>query len=229
MKMTTGYDFQGYTITEYYDVIFDEMLMGLGFGKSILSSLDNFASSFMGTEATVMVDKLNNTKIELRDRVCRKAERLGANALIGIDFESSKLGDIIMVSMTATAVRIEKNISGLPCAEKDFRDADEERQQRLKQERDSAKREMKDLEGIQPDEILDAVSQLEDAGEMYRAVEELSHNHPGWFSAELLENLSSAVNVGRLYGKQVGIEHFKNTLECYLVKNGLMKKNEENE
>ena len=135
MKMTTGYDFQGYTITEYYDVIFDEMLMGLGFGKSILSSLDNFASSFMGTEATVMVDKLNNTKTELRDRVCRKAERLGANALIGIDFESSKLGDIIMVSMTATAVRIEKNISGLPCAEKDFRDADEERQQRLKQER----------------------------------------------------------------------------------------------
>ena len=122
MKMTTGYDFQGYTITEYYDVIFDEMLMGLGFGKSILSSLDNFASSFMGTEATVMVDKLNKTKTELRDRVCRKAERLGANALIGIDFESSKLGDIIMVSMTATAVRIEKNNSGLPCAEKDLRD-----------------------------------------------------------------------------------------------------------
>ena len=85
MKKTTGYDFQGYTITEYYDVIFDEMLMGLGFGKSILSSLDNFASSFMGTEATVMVDKLNNTKTELRDRVCRKAERLGANALISID------------------------------------------------------------------------------------------------------------------------------------------------
>ena len=39
MKMTTGYDFQGYTITEYYDVIFDEMLMGLGFGKSILTIL----------------------------------------------------------------------------------------------------------------------------------------------------------------------------------------------
>ena len=28
MKLTTGYEFQGYFITEYYDVIFDEILVG---------------------------------------------------------------------------------------------------------------------------------------------------------------------------------------------------------
>lgn len=111
MKLTTGYEFQGYFITDYYDVIFDEMLIGLGLGKSLLSTVDNLASALLGCEATVMIEKLNLAKKELRDRVCTKAEQLGANALIGIDFESSKLGDIIMVSMTATAVHIEKRDS----------------------------------------------------------------------------------------------------------------------
>ena len=57
MKLTTGFDFQGYCITEYSDVIFDEMLVGLGFGKALLSTLDNIASSFTGSEATIMVEK----------------------------------------------------------------------------------------------------------------------------------------------------------------------------
>lgn len=47
----------------------------------------------------------------------REAEWLGANALIGIDFESSKPGDLIMVSITATAVGSEKIVSPLPTTE----------------------------------------------------------------------------------------------------------------
>ena len=34
MILTTGYEVQGFYITEYIDVIFDEILVGLGFGKS---------------------------------------------------------------------------------------------------------------------------------------------------------------------------------------------------
>ena len=108
-KLTTGYDFQGYTITEYYDVLFDEILVGLGFGRAILSTIDNTFSALTGGEATTMIEKLNTVKRQLRDRIVEKALSLGANALIGIDFESSKLGDLIIVSMTATAVKIEKN------------------------------------------------------------------------------------------------------------------------
>lgn len=37
-----------------------------------------------------------------------KSLDLGANAMLGIDFESSHLGDLIMVSMTGTAVVIKK-------------------------------------------------------------------------------------------------------------------------
>ena len=55
-----------------------------------------------------MVNKLNDVKDQLKSRLVRKAVDMGANAMLGIDFESSKLGDLIMVSMTGTAVKIEK-------------------------------------------------------------------------------------------------------------------------
>lgn len=117
MKLTTGYDFQGYVVTEYIDVIFDEMLVGMGLGKGIMATIDNAFSSVLGSEATEIIDRLNEVKRTLRDRVKHNAEKMGANALLGIDFESSKLGDLIMVSMTATAVKIEKIADFTPLTE----------------------------------------------------------------------------------------------------------------
>ena len=106
--MTTGCSFEGYVVTEYIDVMFDEILVGLGFGKSIVSGFDNFFSAVTGTEATTMINKLNEVKDQLTTRLIRRAVDIGANAMLGIDFESSKLGDLIMVSMTGTAVKVEK-------------------------------------------------------------------------------------------------------------------------
>jgi uncharacterized protein YbjQ (UPF0145 family) len=88
--------------------MFDEILVGIGFGKAFVSSLDNLISAVTGTEATTMINKLNEVKDQLKTRMVRKAVESGANAMLGIDFESSKLGDLIMVSMTGTAVKIEK-------------------------------------------------------------------------------------------------------------------------
>lgn len=106
--MSTGCSFEGYVVTDYIDVMFDEILVGLGIGKSIVSSFDNFFSAVTGTEATAMISKLNAVKDQLKTRMIQKAVDAGANAMLGIDFESSKLGDLIMVSMTGTAVKIEK-------------------------------------------------------------------------------------------------------------------------
>jgi len=107
MILTTGHNLEGYVITEYIDVIFDELLVGIGFKKGLTSTIDNVISSFTGTEATEMIERLNTVKAALKYRVIRKAENLGANALIGISFESSRIGELVMVSMTGTAVKIE--------------------------------------------------------------------------------------------------------------------------
>ena len=62
----------------------------------------------LGEEYTAISERLKEIKGTLRERVKRQAAKLGANALIGVDFESSAFsGSAIMVSMTATAVTIE--------------------------------------------------------------------------------------------------------------------------
>ena len=95
MKITTGFDFQGYVITEYIDVVFDEIIVGIGLGKAITSTIDNAFSRITGSEATEITDRLNDIKTKLRKRVEQNAQKAGANALIGVDFESSKLGDLM--------------------------------------------------------------------------------------------------------------------------------------
>jgi len=111
IKCTTGFNFEGYSIVNYFDVIFDEVIVGVGLFKSISASLDNLMSSITGSEATEITEKLAQVKGLLRDKVALKAVKMGANALIGIDFESSAIAgmSLIMISMTATAVKIEPN------------------------------------------------------------------------------------------------------------------------
>ncbi|NSW54300.1 MAG: heavy metal-binding domain-containing protein [Anaerolineae bacterium] len=108
MLLTTGFDFQGYKITAYHDVIFDELIAGMGILTS-LKSIGNSFASLTGEELSALSERLNELKTTLKDRVIRKAIDMGANALLGIDFESSVINSgTIMVSITATAVTIEK-------------------------------------------------------------------------------------------------------------------------
>lgn len=107
MLLTTGNVFEGYKIIKYIDVYFDEIVFGMGFTKSLSASIDNLQAAFYGEEATVVTKRLNEVKNILKERLMEKAVENGANALLGIDFESSSIGDLMMVSMTATAVVIE--------------------------------------------------------------------------------------------------------------------------
>ncbi|MBQ8831255.1 MAG: heavy metal-binding domain-containing protein [Oscillospiraceae bacterium] len=197
MLMTTGYDFQGYFITEYIDVVFDEILVGLGFGKSIMSAFDNVISSLTGTEATEMIEKLNNVKYELRNRVIQKAKYLGANALIGIDFESSKLGDLIMVSMTATAVKVDKIISPLPytVGEKEREEKKEEREKRAKERKERLDSVVDYLNDIFAD-----LKELENVAEMLACIEPLKELMPDIFTEDVMKRLEGCTTVARIYG-----------------------------
>ncbi len=201
MKLTTGYDFQGYVITDYKDVIFDEMIVGIGFKKALLSAVDNFISEVGGYEATQMVERLNEVKMKLRNRVIEKAEKKGANALIGIDFESSKIGDLFMVSMTATAVVIEKN------------NAVEVRNKEIIIE--ECPREKIDL-SFSIDDICTEVSRFESLQEMYDYILSVSEKNPGLFDDEILSSLKESISLGRMYGMESGKDSFNSKLNKYL-------------
>lgn len=209
MKLTTGYDFQGYYITDYYDVIFDEMLVGIGFFRGFKASIDNALSSLTGTEATAMIEKLNNVKAELRARIIQKAEKLGANALIGIDFESSRLGDLLMVSMTATAVRIEQIVGDRPYtvsdkARDDAEKAEKQREEEMKARLDKARQ----SNSFSSESFLHDLSLMENTVEMMDYVKSAAARFPELFPDSLIKSLENSVFLGRLYGSAAGRADF---------------------
>lgn len=108
MLLTTGYSFDGFRIVKYLDVIFDEKLMGMGLLKGIASKIDTAFVSLTGDEATVASKLLNDVKKEAKKSLIAKAAELGANAIIGIDYEGFSLGGVIAVAITGTAVVIEE-------------------------------------------------------------------------------------------------------------------------
>ena len=64
--------------------------------------------------------------------------------------------------------------------------------------------------------VLARISDLNDAAAMYAVVQELEAQSPGSFTPEVLKNLENAVTIGRIYGRNAGVESFINRLSEYL-------------
>lgn len=218
MKLTTGYEFQGYYITEYIDVIFDEMLVGLGFGKSVMAGLDNIFSALSGSEATEIIDKLNKIKHQLRERVIVQAKKLGANALIGIDFESSKLGDLIMVSMTATAVKIDKIVSPLPLTHTESIRLEEEKKKTEKAlERQRLIEELRQQpNSFSKEYFLETLCEFQTTQDMIGYIEKMANEHPDIFNDDIVQKVKRSGQLERLYGKGVGKQGILKEIKAYL-------------
>ena len=108
IMMTTGPSFEGYVITEYKGIIFDETITGVGL-KTAVKGLGDVFASFTGEQMYALSERINELKRELIYRLKEKAVNAGANAIIGIDFENSiPVGSVIMVTAHGTAVVIEK-------------------------------------------------------------------------------------------------------------------------
>lgn len=64
--------------------------------------------SMVGGEVSVFTSEIEKARIEALERMKEKARRLGANAVIGLDMETSDiLKSTVLISATGTAVIIE--------------------------------------------------------------------------------------------------------------------------
>ncbi|MBQ3029773.1 MAG: heavy metal-binding domain-containing protein [Agathobacter sp.] len=105
MKITTGYNFEGYKIVDYIDVVSDEIAMGTGFLSEVSISLNDV----LGTSSETYRGKIGTSKATVLSGLKEKASYMGANAIIGIDFDVMTVGkNMIVVSGNGTAVAIEK-------------------------------------------------------------------------------------------------------------------------
>ncbi len=104
--MTTGFNFEGYSIQKYMEVIAAESVLGTGFMSEIGSSL----SDFLGVESEEFSNKLSRARESATQKLIQKAKRLTSNAIIGVDYDYVVFGkNIVGVIANGTAVYVKSN------------------------------------------------------------------------------------------------------------------------
>ena len=106
MILTTTPTVEGRAITRYHGVVFGEVISGVDFIKDFTAGLSNFFGGRSGTYEEELVSARNQAMSELS----RRAEALGADAVVGIDVDYEVLGSdngMLMVTVSGTAVSLD--------------------------------------------------------------------------------------------------------------------------
>ena len=97
----------GHKITKVFGIVTAITPRTRGVGGKIIAG---FQSAF-GGEVTAFTSELEKTRADTMYRLREKAKNLGANAIVGLDIETTDLGlqaGVVAISATGTAVIIEK-------------------------------------------------------------------------------------------------------------------------
>ena len=103
--LTTGYDFEGYSIKKYIKVISGEVVMGTGMFSELAASL----ADLVGEESEAFNQKLKLAKENALRKMIINSINLGGNAIIGVDFDYVTFDkNMIGVIANGTCVYIER-------------------------------------------------------------------------------------------------------------------------
>jgi uncharacterized protein YbjQ (UPF0145 family) len=97
----------GYRITKVFGVVTGLTPRTRGFLGKFIAGFE----SIFGGEVTAFTSELEKARADAISRVRRKAMDLGANAIVGLDLESSDIGmqlGVVVISATGTAVVVEE-------------------------------------------------------------------------------------------------------------------------
>jgi uncharacterized protein YbjQ (UPF0145 family) len=106
MLITTTPSIEGKRITAYKGIVFGEVISGVDFIKDFAAGLRNF---FGGRSGSYESELLAAREAALREME-KRAAKLGANAIVGVDVDYEVLGqggNMLMVTASGTAVTIE--------------------------------------------------------------------------------------------------------------------------
>lgn len=104
--ITTTPTIQGYKIKRVIGVVTGLTPRTRGVLGKFMAGIE----SMFGGEVTAFTSELEKARIEAMERVKNKAISMGANAVVGLDLETSDMGfqmGIIVISATGTAVIVE--------------------------------------------------------------------------------------------------------------------------
>ena len=104
MLCTTTPNIEGKKIEQYLGVVSAEVIIGANFLKDIMGGLRDFFGGRSATYEKVLDEARQKAMEELTER----AQRLGANAVVGIDLDFETIGSggsMLMVIASGTAVK----------------------------------------------------------------------------------------------------------------------------
>ena len=106
MLITTTPSIEGKKGIDYKGIVFGEVISGVDFIKDFAAGLTNFFGGRSGSYEGELIE----AREEAINEMARRAERLGANAVIGVDVDYEVLGsggNMLMVTASGTAVVVE--------------------------------------------------------------------------------------------------------------------------
>lgn len=105
MILTTTPQIEGHTIREYKGVVTGETIIGANFVKDFFAGIRDVIGGRSGSYEKVLIEGKETSMKEMTER----AQRLGANAIVGIDIDYETIGQnssMLMVATSGTAVVI---------------------------------------------------------------------------------------------------------------------------
>ncbi len=106
MLISTTSTIEGKKIKEYRGIVFGEVINGVDFIKDFTASITNV----IGGRAATYEEELINTRADAIKEMMERAEKIGANAVIGVKIDYEPMGEsnyMLMVVASGTAVVIE--------------------------------------------------------------------------------------------------------------------------
>ena len=105
MIFSTTSSLEGKTINQYLGIVSGEVILGANIFKDLFAGIRDIVGGRSGAYEKSLQDARSAAFTEIKE----KAEKLGANAVVGIDIDYETIGtnsSMLMVSVTGTAIEI---------------------------------------------------------------------------------------------------------------------------
>lgn len=106
MTVTTTPTIEGKRIVRYYGIVTGETIIGANFMRDLFASVRDFFGGRSGSYEEVLREAKDTALREMEE----EAQRIGANAIVGVDLDYETVGansSMLMVTCSGTAVWVE--------------------------------------------------------------------------------------------------------------------------
>lgn len=102
MIVTTTPNVEGYQIAEYHGIVTGEAILGANVFRDIFAGITDIIGGRSGAYEKSLAEARETALHEMQER----AQRMGANAVVGVDLDYEVINNMLMVSASGTAVTL---------------------------------------------------------------------------------------------------------------------------